>query len=94
MQTEYTTRSAPHDTLWPMLACGCGDPVDIVARLAAHGVVVLLGLVIGLVCLCGLFLGALTLCTRLIGRRWVQDEESDDDIGHPHGIDTFRWTEE
>ncbi|MEU6406340.1 hypothetical protein [Streptomyces sp. NPDC046985] len=68
--------------------------LDIVVGLVAYGLAGLLGLVIELVCLCGLLLGALTLGARLIGRRWIEDEEADDDVGQPHGIDAFRWTEE
>lgn len=94
MRAEDMTYGTPDDTLGPMLACGCGNPVDIMARFAALGLVGLLGLVIGLVCLCGLVLGALVLCARFVGRRWVQDGDTDDDAGHPQGIDTFRWTEE
>ncbi|MFI0812991.1 hypothetical protein [Streptomyces echinatus] len=67
---------------------------DIVARFAAQGLVGLMVLVIAVVCLCGLCLGALTLCTRLVGHRWLQDGDTDADVGHPSGIDTFRWSEE
>ncbi|GAA3111092.1 hypothetical protein GCM10017687_24590 [Streptomyces echinatus] len=45
-------------------------------------------------CACAGSAWAPQLCHCLVGHRWLQDDDTDADAGHPRGIDTFRWSEE
>ncbi len=76
-----------------MLACGCMNPVDIMATLAGYGLLGLAGLAVGLVCLVGLLLGGIVAIGHLI-RRWLGDDHVHGEVGpdeEPVGLASFRW---
>ncbi|MFE6623668.1 hypothetical protein [Streptomyces sp. NPDC057740] len=76
-----------------MLACGCGNPIDIMVTLAGYGLLGITALFVGLVCLAGLLLGAMVAVGHVI-RRWRGDDhgpaQGDTDEQRP-GLASFRW---
>jgi hypothetical protein len=79
-----------------MLACGCGNPIDILVTWTGYGLLGLAGLLVGLVCFTGLLLGAMVAVVH-VTRRWRGDvrvpAEADPD-GYRPGLASFRWEHE
>jgi hypothetical protein len=80
-----------------MLACGCMNPIDIMATLAGYGFLGITVLFIGLICLVGLLLGGMAAVGHLV--RGQQDDglpsqgEADPDE-EATGLASFRWEAE
>ncbi|MFD8369396.1 hypothetical protein ACFV2Z_01265 [Streptomyces sp. NPDC059688] len=76
-----------------MQACGCMNPIEMVARLAGYGLVGLAAVVLGLVCLIAVLLAAIVVLGGLVRRRsgavrtWA-DGAADEE---PAGLASFRW---
>ncbi|MFE7210417.1 hypothetical protein ACFY0A_13010 [Streptomyces sp. NPDC001698] len=62
-----------------MLACGCLDPIGILAHLAGRTLLSLATLVLALICLIGLLLGAIVVLGHLTRREQDDDTERDED---------------
>lgn len=62
-----------------MLACGCLDPIGILADLVGNTLLSLAALVLGLICLIGLLLGAMVALGHLTRREQDDDTEPDED---------------
>lgn len=78
-----------------MLACGCGNPIDIMVTWSGYGLLAVAGLVVGLLCLVGLLLAGFVLAGRLVRWRWG-DGDADDERGYedaPAGLAAFTWEE-
>ncbi|WP_316741404.1 hypothetical protein [Streptomyces sp. MK7] len=77
-----------------MLACGCMNPMGVVATLAGYGLLGLALLAVGTVCLVGLLLGALVALGHLIRRRRHDDDPEPERPGAPgqgSALASFHW---
>ncbi|MFE9628203.1 hypothetical protein [Streptomyces sp. NPDC006527] len=79
-----------------MLACGCVNPVDILATWAGYGLLGVALLLVGLVCLAGLVLGAMVAVGQLVHRDRGDDRlTGDTGADEPRtGLAAFRWESE
>lgn len=71
-----------------MLACGCLDPIGILADLVGNTLLGLAVFVLALICLIGLLLGALVALGRLTSSERDDDTERDEDHAT---LGSFRW---
>ncbi|MEU6006062.1 hypothetical protein [Streptomyces sp. NPDC047453] len=71
-----------------MLACGCLDPIGILAHLVGNTLLSLATLVLALICLIGLLLGAIAALGHLTRREQDDDTERDEE---PLTFASFPW---
>ncbi|MFF9125024.1 hypothetical protein ACF09J_17240 [Streptomyces sp. NPDC014889] len=76
-----------------MLACGCLDPIGMLANLAGDALLSLAVLVLALVCLIGLLLGAMAALGHLTRRDQdaAPEDEDTEQGGEPLTLASFRW---
>ncbi|MFJ8030823.1 hypothetical protein [Streptomyces sp. NPDC096032] len=76
-----------------MQACGCMNPIEMVARLAGYGLVGLAAVVLGLVCVIAVLLAAIVVLGGLVRRRSGAVRTSADGAAdeEPAGLASFRW---